>query len=256
MSIIRRHFSDQTPTWICRPPEVPSNWSSLLQTLEGHLDSVYAVAFSPDSKLLASGSHDNTVKLWDVATGALQQTLEGHSYSVIAVAFSPDSKLLASGSHDNTIKLWDVATGALQQILEGHSHSVYTVAFSPDSKLLASGSHETVKLWDMATGALNQTLEVDSAVTRLSFSRYGPYLETERGLLRIQTTHANNSRLQQQPQPDFNIFVEERWVTRGTEKLLWLPFEYRAVCWDVQSDLLVLGHESGRITFIGFTFSS
>jgi WD40 repeat protein len=88
---------------------------------------------------------------------------------------------VASGSEYKTVKLWDSAIGVLQQTLEGHSSSVHAVAFSPDSKLVASGSYDnTVKLWDSATGALLQTLEVDAAITRLSFSRCGLYLETDR----------------------------------------------------------------------------
>jgi hypothetical protein len=111
--------------------------------------------------LLASGSGDNTVKLWDLATGAGLRTLTGHIGSVDAVAFSPDGKQLASGSSDDTVKLWDPATGAGLRTLAGHNSSVAAVAYSPNGKQLASASwdgDDTVKLWDLGTGAVLQTL--------------------------------------------------------------------------------------------------
>jgi RNA polymerase sigma factor (sigma-70 family) len=134
----------------------------LRATLKGHTGSVLSVAFSPDGKILASGSGARNprspklgceVKLWDVQAGKEKQTLKGHTGTVMCVVFSPDGKTLASGGlEDKAIKLWDVATGKEQATLNS-SDQVVSVAFSPNGKTLASGTWDnTVRLWDVATG--------------------------------------------------------------------------------------------------------
>jgi WD40 repeat protein/lysophospholipase L1-like esterase len=126
--------------------------SSLICTLTGHSYSVESVAFSPDGQTLASGSVDNTVKLWDVASRTEVATLSGHSSGVKSVAFSPDGQTLASGSNDCTVKLWDVASRTEVATLGSYSSDVTSVVFSPDGRTLASGSYDrTVKLWDVTS---------------------------------------------------------------------------------------------------------
>ncbi len=80
----------------------------IIRTLTGHSNKVTSVAFSPDGRILASGSDDHTIKLWDLQTGLQIVTLCGHESYVQSVAFSPDGKTLVSGGYDNTVKVWQV----------------------------------------------------------------------------------------------------------------------------------------------------
>ncbi|MFM6499032.1 MAG: protein kinase domain-containing protein [Dolichospermum sp.] len=129
-------------------PSPTEKTAQLQQTLTGHSSSVYSLAYSPDGQTLASGSSDNTIKLWNPRTGELLQTLTGHSDGVSEITYSPDGQTLASGSHDRTIKLWNPRTGELLQTLTGHSNSVRSLAYSPDGQTLASGSEDkTIKIW-------------------------------------------------------------------------------------------------------------
>ncbi|KAH7459866.1 Vegetative incompatibility protein [Fusarium oxysporum f. sp. matthiolae] len=159
-SIMRQTFERYLPRWISPLPNVDSDWNAVLQIVEGHTSSVTSVVFSKDGKLIASGSSDKTVKIWNVVTGEEEQTLEGHTNWVNSVVFSNDGKLIASGSSDKTVKIWNVVTGEEEQALKGHTGSVRSVVFSKDGKLIASGSSDkTVKIWKVATGEEERALK-------------------------------------------------------------------------------------------------
>ena len=124
----------------------------------GHSSFVVSVAWSPNGKHIASGSHDHSVKIWDYASGKELLTLSGHSSFVYSVAWSPDGKHIASESLDNSVKIWDAPNGNEVCTLSGHSNYVYSVSWSPDGKHIASGSEDgTIKIWDAQNGALLST---------------------------------------------------------------------------------------------------
>ena len=144
-----------------RPPANDWRHAQALPTLTRHKVDVNSVAFSSNGQLLASGSDDNTIKLWQVQDGRVRllNTLTGHKNWVYSVAFSPNGQLLASGSRDDTIKLWQVSDGMLLGTLTGHKADVNSVAFSPNGQLLASGSDDkTIKLWQVQDGGERRQL--------------------------------------------------------------------------------------------------
>jgi RNA polymerase sigma factor (sigma-70 family) len=141
----------------------------------GHRGGVYATAVSPDGKVIATGSQDCTVRLWDAVTGKEFRRLEGHTDWVGGLSFSPDGKYLASGGNDGRIFVREAATGKVVRQLQGRC-----VAFSPDGRLLATATmaqNPAIQIWDFATGReLRRLLGHRATIFRLVFSPDGKTL--------------------------------------------------------------------------------
>ncbi|MBA3314699.1 MAG: hypothetical protein M3552_11130 [Planctomycetota bacterium] len=130
----------------------------LVWKAQAHRDAVTAGAVSGDGTLIATGSYDQTIIVWDAATGAQKATLTGHNHAVFGLAFHPTKPILASASGDRTIKLWNAATGARLDTLIEPTKEQVAIAFSPDgSRLAAAGADSRIRIWSFTDGAAGGT---------------------------------------------------------------------------------------------------
>lgn len=134
-----------------------SSAEALQRTLEGHTGPVYALAVLAEGRL-ASGSEDNTIRLWCPARGVCEATLKGHTKGVFALAVLADGRL-ASGSGDCTIKLWNLESGGCEATLEGHTQTVSALAVLADGRLAAGSLDATISVWNPASGVREAHLE-------------------------------------------------------------------------------------------------
>ena len=142
-----------------------------VRRLEGHSGSVFALARSPDGRMLASGSFDRTARLWDVATGKAARILIGHHKTVTAVAFSPDGRWLATASEDRTARLWDLDAGTAGEVVATSSAAFNAVAFSRDSQRLALGGEDR-RVWMVALA--DRAVSMSDAFDGGPGSHHGP----------------------------------------------------------------------------------
>jgi serine/threonine protein kinase len=166
----------------------PLNKTSVLLTLTGHNDIINSVTISKNDEIIASGSRDGTIKLWNAETGDPIKTISSKGALINSVAFSPDCNTIAGaigkvgmyGGVSGEVLLWDVKTGKLLHVFSGHESIVLSVAFSPDGKILASTSmDDTLRLWDTQTGELIRILKGhEKDVTSVAFSYNGELIAT------------------------------------------------------------------------------
>jgi len=221
---------------------------------------VTSVTFSPDSKRIASGSQDKTIRVWDAATGKIVSgPFQGHTESVTSVAFSQDNKRIVSGSRDGTILIWDVKTGHITSgPFKGHTLGVMSVAFSKDGKQVASGSLDlTVLIWDAKTGEIiSGPFEGHTkGVASVAFSQDSKQLVSGSydSTIRIWDLQTSKSFLETPP----SVFSDKSdmidgWIlgTNG-ELLFWVPPAHRTALWR-PSNTCVIGRNSAKLDMSRF----
>jgi len=150
----------------------------------GHRDSLYAAALSDDGKLLATGSYDQQIKVWDVASGRELHTLVGHNGAIFDLAFHPNHRVIASASADRTVKLWDATTGARLETFSQPTREQYAVRFSRDGKrIFAGGADNRIRVWGLSDTFAENTNPLlltrfahEGAIIKLSLSSDGKLL--------------------------------------------------------------------------------
>jgi platelet-activating factor acetylhydrolase IB subunit alpha len=170
---LQSEIDNATPTSLSRRNQDPTAWlprEPARHVLQSHRDPVTCLAFHPIFTSLASGSEDQTIKIWDWELGELERTIKGHTRAVLDVDFGGPrgGTLLASCSSDLTIKLWDPSDEYKNiRTLPGHDHSISAVRFIPSGaagapssgNLLVSASRDhTLRIWDVSTGYCVKTL--------------------------------------------------------------------------------------------------
>jgi WD40 repeat protein len=149
-----------------------------LSVYKGNTTHIWSIDYGPERDIIAAGSFDYKIKVWDVTTQAVKLTLEGHTKSTLPVAISPDEKYFVSGSLDKSIKIWNAQTGEMLKSLERHSDNIYDIEFHPTGMYFVSCSRDkTIRLWDFKTGDVLVTfVGHDKAVMDIEFSPDGNHL--------------------------------------------------------------------------------
>ena len=223
-------------------------------------ETALAITFSPDNQKIAVAFYSGQIAIWDIASSSMLNRLGNSTASQDCIAFSPDGMQLLSGSNDRikVVQLWDVTNSMLLATIDAGENLDHprSLAFSPSGDRFAvSFLSGLTCVWKQAAGSitLQGTFNVGETFERLSFRNDEPYLETERGLIKIRNEVLSSSRNTKKFRRNA-ILLKGNWITRDMENLLWLPPEYRVSAMDYRNDVLAIGHASGLISFFKFQF--
>ncbi|MEM7773385.1 MAG: NB-ARC domain-containing protein, partial [Cyanobacteria bacterium P01_A01_bin.37] len=237
--------------------------TTVIATLTGHTRQIWTMALSPDGTMLASGSNDQTVRLWDIPSRRLFNTIRGHTNQLLTVGVSALSATdaagpttyLMTGSSDQTIRLWDFQTGTLTHTLRGHKNWVLSVAPHPTELRLASGSADCdIRLWNLKTGVLTQVLSGHTSwVWSVAFSPDGRMLASGSFDQTIRLWDVQTASLLQTIQVTDLVWSvtfspDGQWLASGDN-------QHRVQVWDVATGTLITtleGH-TGPVWSVAFS---
>ena len=211
-------------TWIKHFPFIPSltyvkgNVTVPLMVIKTR-DPIISVALSHDGTRIVSGSHNNSIQVWDASTGAELQKLNGHTQGVKSVVFSHDGTQIVSGSNDNSVRVWDASTGVELQQLNGHSQGVSSVAFSHNGTHIVSGSYDnSVRVWNVSTDAEpQQSNSHTNCLNSVAFSYDGTQI--------ISGLHDQSICICSRPQNVLWTSTIDGWIVSlpSQDRLVWMP---------------------------------